>query len=271
MQNSLLYKNQIINNQDGQIILGGSSSYNNITENTVQSYFGIIPPPIRIAQYLAQDNVVYRNNFIFFPIGANGAPADSGTNTQWTINGEGNYWSDWTSQFNGNPRVCINNNWDNFCDTPYLIRFNSQDTAPFSIANGWERNYPQITVSTTTPQQGQPMTIQLVDPDMAGQLYFVVGDIFTGSGLPMGDGRVIDLAGSGVFFAMVENPYNLGFSFSGIFDQQGVATITWNIPQIPGLSLSGVPVYFNILPFNPNLPYPQAILRTYRSPGVVIQ
>ncbi|MBI1972935.1 right-handed parallel beta-helix repeat-containing protein [Candidatus Woesearchaeota archaeon] len=269
VQDSLLLKNHIIDNENGQIRILNSPR-NNVTENNISSYFGITPRPISVGGSYAVDNVIYRNNFIYFPIGANGHPSDSGTNTQWTVNNEGNYWHphaiNWPST---RQSLCINNNWDRICDNPFAILFNKQDSYPFARVDGWKKPYPQITL-TGTPRIGQQITIQLKDEDMAGKDYFVVADFITGSGIPLGDGRILDLAGTGLFYISLFYPQLLGLvNYAGTFDQQGVATIPWNIPNYQ--ELVGLPFRFNVAPFDPAKQLPQAILTTYKSPSVVVQ
>ncbi len=267
--NNQLINNQIVNNENGHITLYASSA-NNITENNVSDLqFG---DPIYLDNG-ATNNLIYRNNFQNYGRYAWSTGADN----IWTVNNQGNYWSNWNTQPNGFPRVCINNNWDALCDNPYKIRpitssSNASDTAPFARPDGWKHPYPQFTVSNSTPQVGTPVTFTITDPAMAGKLYFVLADLALpppGQGIPIGDGRVIDLLGTGVFYAVFFDPYSIGFVFAGSFDANGVATITWNIPYIP--ELHGWPIYFNILPFDPSLSMPQTILTTYRSAGVVLQ
>ncbi len=256
---SKLADNLITQNQNGQLSLRSGSSNNNISENTISS--SISARPIYILNSNCLNNVIYHNNFVDYT--PTNKPTDGGANNQWNLNGEGNYYS---------PHPCIDNNWDGICDNPYrLISLGTiEDKYPFARIDGWKKlPYPQITVSSTTPKIGQPMTIQLVDPDMANKQYLFAMDLTTTPGFFLSDGRLIDLTGSGLFVASLLYGPQLGFVHTGTFDSQGVATVIWNVLPLP--ALHGLPVYFNFIPFNPAQGVPESVLATYKSKGVILQ
>ncbi|HLC72554.1 MAG TPA: NosD domain-containing protein [Candidatus Nanoarchaeia archaeon] len=251
---STIVHNFLEENENKQIAII-SSSRNNVTENTVLN--PIASGPIGVGAALAQDNIIYHNNFINYP----SRSTDIGINTLWAINNEGNYWS---------THACIDNNWDGRCENPYTnIQLSRQDPSPFARPDGWKTSYPQFTISDTTPDVGTPVTFQITDPLMAGKPYLVVLDLATTPNLLLGDGRTLDLVGTGLFFSSLVDPYSFGLVYSGSFDANGFATITWNIPYIP--ELHEWPFYLNIVPFDTSLLFPQTILTTYRSAGVVLK
>ncbi|GEM_PF-3513192 len=263
--NNHLINNQIVNNENGQITLYASSA-NNITENNVSDLQ--FNGPIELDNG-ATSNFIYRNNFQNYVT----YPWSTGANNLWTVQNQGNYWSNWNTQPNGLPHVCINNDWNALCENPYKIRpatsTSISDTAPFARPDGWKKPYPQMTVSSTTPTIGQPVTFRLVDADMANQPYLFAMDLAPAPSMQLSDGRMINLVGTGVFMISLLYGTQLGFAHSGTFDDQGVATVTWYIPPIP--DLHGLPLFFTIIPFDGSISMPQAVLTTYRSVGVTLQ
>lgn len=250
---SMIVHNFLEENKNEQISIF-SSSRNTVTENTVLN--PTTNSPIVVGPATAQNNIIYHNNFINYLR----EPFDSGTNTAWSLNNEGNYWS---------RHICTDANWDGICDNAYSFAFNGRDDYPFVRANAWKYPYPQMTVNNPTPNVGTPVTFSIVDPDMANKPYFILLDLANTPSIQMSDGRLINLIGSGLFFASLVDPASFGLVSSGSFDANGVATVTWNIPPLS--FLHGIPFWLTIIPYDTTYEFPQMILSTYRSAGVVPQ
>lgn len=111
----------------------GLYSDNIVVGNTITNSF--------VGLQVGGGNIIYHNNFI-----NNTFHVMSKGNDRWNLNGEGNYWSDYTGK---------DDNFDGIGDTPYLIGKGPKgedvgDNFPFMRKSGWLTKF-WLTVKTNFP------------------------------------------------------------------------------------------------------------------------
>lgn len=138
-------------------------SHNNIiTNNTFSNNSS------GFSSFKSNNNQIYNNNFIENrrkPQVLNYMSTGNLFNLEKPIGG--NYWSDFDTSTEG----CYDQNYDNFCDTPYYIQYSGADYLPWTKQDGWEM--PVVTL-TATPTTLWPPDKKMVDVVINGS---VVGNI----------------------------------------------------------------------------------------------
>ena len=129
---------------------------------------------------------------------------------------------------------------------------------------------PQAEASTTlplptisiigTPSIGTNITVTLSDPFRPYSPYLAALSLGTQPGIPLGDGRTIPLNLDLLLLLSIDPAYwpVLGLNnFQGFLNQNGQATASWNIPNVP--AAAGLTVYAAFVTINPLLPGVQAV------------
>ena len=135
--------NTIINNDKGAYIDSGK---NIITENTFESNsdYALLLFDVEM-QRSTHGNQIFNNNFI-----DNSRQVVQGAKNFFTVDGNGNYWCDFSLD-------CKDVDSDKICDDPYPFGSGTVgvvDTAVWTIQNGWngKKSTPIVTESTSEPQ-----------------------------------------------------------------------------------------------------------------------
>ncbi|MBT6774254.1 hypothetical protein HOA91_02685, partial [Candidatus Woesearchaeota archaeon] len=102
---------------------------NDIDENKCSFYIS----------HSSTSNYIYKNNFVNSFLKLPFIDESSGGNL-FSLNEEGNYWSNYDTPEEG----CDDTNNNGVCDEPYGIDENNQDSFPFRELNGWEKEYEEI-------------------------------------------------------------------------------------------------------------------------------
>lgn len=126
----------------------------------------------------------------------------------------------------------------------------------FSVFINYEISPPSITPSGS-PTAGSTMNFIIIDQNHPNAQYMFLMSL-SSAGIPLGDGRIVPLAGDAVFFLTAFYASLIGIPNSvGTLNSQGLATVTWNVPSyvIPGIML-----YASAILLNPSVSLPQNII-----------
>ncbi|MBI1972961.1 alpha/beta fold hydrolase, partial [Candidatus Woesearchaeota archaeon] len=103
-----------------------------------------------------------------------------------------------------------------------------------------------------------------------GAVPYVVALSLGNAGIPLGDGRVIPLSYDGIFEISLYYPLVLGLAASqGVLDDEGKATATWTIPNIP--LLVGLPFHVGFVTLDTTQQFPGLIYSISAEEPIVIQ
>ena len=102
---------------------------------------------------------------------------------------------------------------------------------------------PEPTLTAPQPVTGQPWTLSLSHPTAPGAAYIAAASLTTDTGLVAAPGSILTLDPDVLFLASFPNPLpGLFTNFQGNLDGVGSATLTVNIPNVPGINCIGLHV-----------------------------
>mgnify|MGYP001571991183 CR=1 FL=1 len=253
--NNYLFNNSVetsgISSKSLYVSHGGTTIVKNLFKTTSASNtYGI-----EFGGYTSTPNIIYNN---IFNVTGNlfliNSPSTAAWNTtyQQVINIVGGPYlgGNFYARTNGAgfSETCADVNFNGICDA--ILQHSSQNIDYLPLT----RRPPIVATIQGSPNLGAVINISLRDSFHPGSYYILGASLSTQPPIVIGppyatSNIVINLAQDFVFDTSISNPQSIGLSNSqGLFNQNGEAIVTFQIPNIS--SLAGVTVYFAFATFN---------------------